>query len=90
MLSPGSAQESNVWLCVCSPAQFGGVGWQMILVVFFTLSDSVFSASGKTYSLTYTRVQVKDAAEIKFVAEKAESRARLTVKGNYASDDDFA
>uniref|UniRef100_A0A8V1A9E9 non-specific serine/threonine protein kinase n=1 Tax=Gallus gallus TaxID=9031 RepID=A0A8V1A9E9_CHICK len=35
---------------------------------------------GKTYSLTYTRVQVKDAAEIKFVAEKAESRAHLTVK----------
>lgn len=49
-----------------------------------------FSASGKTYSLTYTRVQVKDAAEIKFVAEKAESRAHLTVKGNYASDDNFA
>lgn len=40
--------------------------------------------SGKTYSLTYTRVQVEDAAEIKFVAEKAESRAQLTVKGNYA------
>ncbi|XP_074757193.1 obscurin isoform X8 [Athene noctua] len=35
---------------------------------------------GKTYSLTYTRVQVEDAAEIKFVAEKAESRAHLTVK----------
>ncbi|PKK31955.1 obscurin, cytoskeletal calmodulin and titin-interacting RhoGEF, transcript variant X9 [Columba livia] len=35
---------------------------------------------GKTYSLTYTRVQVEDAAEIKFVAEKAESRAQLTVK----------
>ena len=51
-----------------------------------------FSASGKSYSLTYTRVQVKDAAEIKSVAEKAESRescAHLTVKGNYASDDDF-
>lgn len=40
--------------------------------------------SGKTYSLTYTRVQVQDAAEIKFVAEKAESRAQLTVKGNSA------
>ncbi|XP_035173164.1 obscurin isoform X6 [Oxyura jamaicensis] len=35
---------------------------------------------GKTYSLTYARVQVKDAAEIKFVAEKAESRAQLRVK----------
>ncbi|XP_010078143.1 PREDICTED: obscurin, partial [Pterocles gutturalis] len=35
---------------------------------------------GKTYSLTYMRVQVEDAAEIKFVAEKAESRAQLTVK----------
>lgn len=37
---------------------------------------------GKTYSLTYARVHVEDAAEIKFVAEKAESRAHLTVKGN--------
>ncbi|XP_009082964.1 PREDICTED: obscurin, partial [Acanthisitta chloris] len=35
---------------------------------------------GKTYSLTYMRVHVEDAAEIKFVAEKAESRAQLTVK----------
>ncbi|XP_062424693.1 obscurin isoform X1 [Rhea pennata] len=35
---------------------------------------------GRTYSLTYLRVQVEDAAEIKFVAEKAESRAHLTVK----------
>ncbi|GAB0185061.1 obscurin [Grus japonensis] len=35
---------------------------------------------GKTYSLTYMRVQVEDAAEIKFVAEKAESCAQLTVK----------
>ncbi|XP_010016327.1 PREDICTED: obscurin-like, partial [Nestor notabilis] len=35
---------------------------------------------GKTYSLTYMCVQVKDAAEIKFVAEKAESRAQLMVK----------
>lgn len=39
---------------------------------------------GKTYSLTYARVHVEDAAEIKFVAEKAESRAHLTVKGNSA------
>ncbi|XP_029863782.1 obscurin isoform X27 [Aquila chrysaetos chrysaetos] len=35
---------------------------------------------GRTYSLTYMCVQVEDAAEIKFVAEKAESRAQLTVK----------
>lgn len=46
--------------------------------------------SGKTYSLTYTRVQVKDAAEIKFVAEKAESRAQLRVKGNYTFDNNTA
>lgn len=39
---------------------------------------------GKTYSLIYARVHVEDAAEIKFVAEKAESRAHLTVKGNSA------
>lgn len=38
---------------------------------------------GKTYSLTYARVKVEDAAEIKFVAEKAESRAQLTVKGKF-------
>uniref|UniRef100_A0A669QNP8 Obscurin n=1 Tax=Phasianus colchicus TaxID=9054 RepID=A0A669QNP8_PHACC len=43
-------------------------------------TSATLKVHGKTYSLTYTRVQVKDAAEIKFVAEKAESRAHLTVK----------
>ncbi|XP_021393666.2 obscurin isoform X15 [Lonchura striata] len=44
-------------------------------------SDNIkMRQDGKTYSLMYTRVQVEDAAEIKFVAEKAESRAQLTVK----------
>ncbi|XP_059694276.1 obscurin isoform X5 [Haemorhous mexicanus] len=44
-------------------------------------SDNIkMRQDGKTYSLTYARVQVEDAAEIKFVAEKAESRAQLTVK----------
>ncbi|KAF2987667.1 hypothetical protein EK904_013941 [Melospiza melodia maxima] len=44
-------------------------------------SDNIkMRQDGKTYSLTYARVQVEDAAEIKFVAEKAESRAHLTVK----------
>ncbi|XP_017602265.1 PREDICTED: obscurin isoform X2 [Corvus brachyrhynchos] len=44
-------------------------------------SDNIkMRQDGKTYSLTYTRVCVEDAAEIKFVAEKAESRAHLTVK----------
>lgn len=46
--------------------------------------EAVCLFTGKAYSLTYTRVEVTDAAEIKFVAEKAESRAQLTVKGNYA------
>lgn len=45
---------------------------------------SICLSLGKTYSLTYARVHVEDAAEIKFVAEKAESRAHLTVKGNSA------
>ncbi|KAG6929398.1 obscurin, cytoskeletal calmodulin and titin-interacting RhoGEF, partial [Chelydra serpentina] len=35
---------------------------------------------GKTYTLVYKSVHVEDAAEIKFVAEKAESRAQLRVK----------
>uniref|UniRef100_A0A8B9EVW0 Obscurin, cytoskeletal calmodulin and titin-interacting RhoGEF n=1 Tax=Anser cygnoides TaxID=8845 RepID=A0A8B9EVW0_ANSCY len=43
-------------------------------------TSATLKVHGKTYSLTYTRVQVKDAAEIKFVAEKAESRAQLRVK----------
>uniref|UniRef100_A0A672TQ42 Obscurin n=1 Tax=Strigops habroptila TaxID=2489341 RepID=A0A672TQ42_STRHB len=43
-------------------------------------TSATLKVHGKTYSLTYTCVQVKDAAEIKFVAEKAESRAQLTVK----------
>uniref|UniRef100_A0A663M3I2 Obscurin n=1 Tax=Athene cunicularia TaxID=194338 RepID=A0A663M3I2_ATHCN len=43
-------------------------------------TSATLNVHGKTYSLTYTRVQVEDAAEIKFVAEKAESRAHLTVK----------
>ncbi|XP_064495791.1 obscurin [Pseudopipra pipra] len=44
-------------------------------------SDNIkMRQDGKTYSLTYARVQVEDAAEIKFVAEKAESHAQLTVK----------
>uniref|UniRef100_A0A8D0F1L4 Obscurin n=1 Tax=Strix occidentalis caurina TaxID=311401 RepID=A0A8D0F1L4_STROC len=43
-------------------------------------TSATLKVHGKTYSLTYTRVQVEDAAEIKFVAEKAESHAHLTVK----------
>ncbi|XP_053913944.1 obscurin isoform X11 [Cuculus canorus] len=44
-------------------------------------SDNIrMRQDGRTYSLSYARVQVEDAAEIKFVAEKAESRAQLTVK----------
>ncbi|XP_071275375.1 obscurin [Agelaius tricolor] len=43
-------------------------------------TSATLKVHGKTYSLTYARVQVEDAAEIKFVAEKAESRAHLTVK----------
>uniref|UniRef100_A0A803VK92 Obscurin, cytoskeletal calmodulin and titin-interacting RhoGEF n=1 Tax=Ficedula albicollis TaxID=59894 RepID=A0A803VK92_FICAL len=43
-------------------------------------TSATLKVHGKTYSLTYTRVHVEDAAEIKFVAEKAESRAQLTVK----------
>uniref|UniRef100_A0A8U7MP75 Obscurin, cytoskeletal calmodulin and titin-interacting RhoGEF n=1 Tax=Corvus moneduloides TaxID=1196302 RepID=A0A8U7MP75_CORMO len=43
-------------------------------------TSATLKVHGKTYSLTYTRVCVEDAAEIKFVAEKAESRAHLTVK----------
>uniref|UniRef100_A0A674GNH5 Obscurin n=1 Tax=Taeniopygia guttata TaxID=59729 RepID=A0A674GNH5_TAEGU len=43
-------------------------------------TSATLKVHGKTYSLMYTRVQVEDAAEIKFVAEKAESRAQLTVK----------
>ncbi|XP_050565252.1 LOW QUALITY PROTEIN: obscurin [Cygnus atratus] len=43
-------------------------------------TSATLKVHGKTYSLTYTRVQVKDAAEIKFVAEKAESHAQLRVK----------
>ncbi|XP_074841400.1 obscurin isoform X2 [Carettochelys insculpta] len=35
---------------------------------------------GKAYALIYKSVCVEDAAEIKFVAEKAESRAQLRVK----------
>lgn len=36
---------------------------------------------GKSYALVYKSVEVQDSAEIKFVAEKAESRAQLKVKG---------
>uniref|UniRef100_A0A8C5TWT4 Obscurin n=1 Tax=Malurus cyaneus samueli TaxID=2593467 RepID=A0A8C5TWT4_9PASS len=43
-------------------------------------TSATLKVHGKTYSLTYARVHVEDAAEIKFVAEKAESRAQLTVK----------
>uniref|UniRef100_A0A7N4PFA3 non-specific serine/threonine protein kinase n=1 Tax=Sarcophilus harrisii TaxID=9305 RepID=A0A7N4PFA3_SARHA len=35
---------------------------------------------GTTYTLLYRKVMVEDAAEIKFVAENAESRAQLRVK----------
>uniref|UniRef100_A0A8B9MBB1 Obscurin, cytoskeletal calmodulin and titin-interacting RhoGEF n=1 Tax=Accipiter nisus TaxID=211598 RepID=A0A8B9MBB1_9AVES len=43
-------------------------------------TSATLKVHGRTYSLTYMCVQVEDAAEIKFVAEKAESRAQLTVK----------
>lgn len=36
---------------------------------------------GRTYILVYRRVLAEDAGEIKFVAENAESRAQLRVKG---------
>nr|XP_028607457.1 LOW QUALITY PROTEIN: obscurin [Podarcis muralis] len=35
---------------------------------------------GKSYALVYRSVEMEDSAEIKFVAEKAESRAKLKVK----------
>lgn len=47
----------------------------------------VFLFTGKTYALVYKSVHVEDAAEIKFVAEKAESRAQLRVKGKSNSND---
>lgn len=46
----------------------------------FTAKWSLFP--GRTYTLIYRRVLVGDAGEIKFVAENAESRAQLRVKGN--------
>lgn len=36
---------------------------------------------GRTYTLIFRRVLAEDAGEIKFVAENAESRAHLRVKG---------
>uniref|UniRef100_A0A8C3F8R5 Obscurin, cytoskeletal calmodulin and titin-interacting RhoGEF n=1 Tax=Chrysemys picta bellii TaxID=8478 RepID=A0A8C3F8R5_CHRPI len=43
-------------------------------------SSATLMVHGKTYALVYKSVHVEDAAEIKFVAEKAESRAQLRVK----------
>jgi len=67
-----------------SDAQPGDMLWRVKLFAEGKLCLVVCLSSGRTYSLTYMRVQVEDAAEIKFVAEKAESRAQLTVKGNCA------
>lgn len=67
-----------------SDAQPGSVPWRVKLFVQGKLCLVLCLFSGRTYSLTYMCVQVEDAAEIKFVAEKAESHAQLTVKGNYA------
>lgn len=67
-------ERCSTWQCA--------LGSEAVAQGRLCLVASLFS--GKSYSLTYTRVQVEDAAEIKFVAEKAESRAQLTVKGNYA------
>lgn len=39
------------------------------------------SSPGRTYTLIFRRVLAEDAGEIKFVAENAESRAHLRVKG---------
>lgn len=39
---------------------------------------------GRKYTLIYRRVLAEDAGEIKFVAENAESRAQLRVKGEGA------
>ncbi|XP_067588587.1 obscurin isoform X30 [Pseudorca crassidens] len=44
-------------------------------------SDNVrIRQEGRTYTLIYRRVLVEDAGEIKFVAQRAESRAQLRVK----------
>ncbi|KAF5923766.1 hypothetical protein HPG69_008129 [Diceros bicornis minor] len=46
-------------------------------------SDNVrIRQEGRTYTLVYRRVLSEDAGEIKFVAENAESRAQLRVKGS--------
>lgn len=43
---------------------------------------------GRTYTLIFRRVLAEDAGEIKFVAENAESRAHLRVKGEEGSGED--
>lgn len=45
---------------------------------------------GRTYTLIYRRVLAEDAGEIRFVAENAESRAELRVKGEGAQGRVFA
>lgn len=39
---------------------------------------------GRTYTLIFRRVLVEEAGEIRFVAENAESRAQLRVRGEKA------
>ena len=41
---------------------------------------------GRTYTLIYRRVLAEDAGEIQFVAENAESRAQLRVKGEVGAE----
>lgn len=41
----------------------------------------IFIFKGRTYVLLFKSVKPEDAAEIKFVAEKASSVAKLTVRG---------
>uniref|UniRef100_F6TWE8 Obscurin n=1 Tax=Monodelphis domestica TaxID=13616 RepID=F6TWE8_MONDO len=43
-------------------------------------TSATLQVQGTTYSLLYRKVMVEDAAEIKFVAENAESQAQLRVK----------
>lgn len=52
------------------------------LATFLSFSSTECpSPPGRTYTLIFRRVLAEDAGEIKFVAENAESRAHLRVKG---------
>lgn len=79
--SENPASYGPVTTCAFGRKVTGQSGWGPQAAFLAFGSTECPSPPGRTYTLIFRRVLAEDAGEIKFVAENAESRAHLRVKG---------